>query len=101
MRKLLSENSREKRAQRGKCARREKYMIIKYVPTIIVKHRWFSGRIVASHATDAGSITVRCNLLSAHEKCANYYQRIAEKNAHAEKSAHVDKNAHADKNGHA
>ena len=37
MRKLLSQNSREKRAQRGKCARREKYMIIQYVHTSIVK----------------------------------------------------------------
>ena len=76
-------------------------MIIEYVLTINVKHRWFSGRIVACHVIDPGSIPVRCNLLSAHEKCANYYQRIAEKNAHADKDAHVDKNAHADKTVHA
>ena len=53
MRTLFSDNSREKRARRqkharrGKCALREKYMIIEYVPTSIVKHWWFSGRIVA------------------------------------------------------
>ena len=95
MRNLLSENSREKRAQRRKCARREKYMIIEYVPTIILKHWWFSGRIVACHAIDPGSIPGRCNLLSAHDKCAYYYQRIAEKNAHAGKNANADKSAHA------
>ena len=66
----------------------EKYIKIEYVPTSVVKHRFFSGRIVACHATDSGSISGRCNLLSAHEKCANHYQRIAEKNAHAEENAH-------------
>ena len=62
---LLSENSREKRARRqnharrGKCARREKYMIIEYVHTSILKHRWFSGKIFACHAIDPGSIPGR------------------------------------------
>ena len=92
MRKLLPENSREKHAQRGKHARREKYMIIEYVLTIIVKHRWFSGRIVACHAIDPGSITGQCNLLFAHEKCANYYQIIAEKNTQKEENTHAEKN---------
>ena len=101
MRKLLSENSREKRACRGKCARREKYMILEYVPTSIVKHRWFSGRIVACHAINPGSIPGRFNLLSAHEKCAFFYQRIAQKNALADKTAHAEKNAHAEENAHA
>ena len=76
-------------------------MIIEYVPTIFLKHRWFSGRIVACHAIDPGSIPGRCNLLSAHDKCANYYQRIADKNAHAEKNPHADKTAHAEENAHA
>ena len=109
MRILLSESSREKcacrekrarrqnLARRGKSARREKYMIIEYVPTITFKHRWQSGRIFACHAIDSGSSPVRCNLLSAHEKGANYYQRIAEKNAHADKNAHAEENAHAEK----
>ena len=101
MRKLLSENSREKHAKRGKYAHREKYMIIEYVLTIIVKHPWFSGRIVACHAIDLGSIPGRCNLLSAHDKCAYYYQRIAEKNANAEKNAHAHKTAHAEENAQA
>ena len=107
MRILLSENSSEKcarrekrarrqnRARRGKCARKEKHMIREDVHTSTFKHQWFRGRIVACHAIDPGSVPARCNLLSAHEKCANYYQRIAAKNAHAEKNAHVDKNAHA------
>ena len=73
-------------------------MIIEYVSTIILKHRWFSGRIVACHAIDPGSIPGRCNLLSAHDKCAYYYQRIAEKNAHADKTAHAEENVHAKKN---
>ena len=61
MRILLSENSREKcarrqnRARRGKCARKEKYMIREDVPTSTFKHRWFSGKIVACHAIDPGS----------------------------------------------
>ena len=62
-------------------------MIIEFVPTIIVKHQWFRGRIVACHAIDPGSVPARWNLLSAHDKCAYYYQRIAAKNAHAEKRA--------------
>ena len=82
----------KKRAQRGKSARREKYMIIEYVHTSIVKHRWFSGRIDACHEIDPGSISGPCNLLSAQEKCANYYQKIAEKNAHKEEKAHAEKN---------
>ena len=86
MRKLLSENSREKRG------RREKNMIVEYVPTSIVKHRWFSVRIVACHAIDPSSIPRLHNLLSAHKKCANYYQRIAEKNAHSEENAQAEKN---------
>ena len=97
MRKLLSENSRKKRAQRGKSARREKNMIIEYLPTSIVKHRWFSGTIVACHAIDPCSITGRCNLISAHENCANYYQRIAEKNAHADEHARRQKRARREK----
>ena len=68
MRILLSENSREKctrkekrarrqnRARRGKCANKEKYMIREDVPTSALKHRWFSGRIVACNAIDPGSI---------------------------------------------
>ena len=76
-------------------------MIIEYVPSSLVKHRWFSGRIVAFHELDPGSIPGRCNLLSAHDKCAYYYQRIAEKNAHAEKNEHADKTAHAEQNAHA
>ena len=88
----------EKRAPRQKCARREKFMITEYVPTSIVKYRWFSGRIVACHAIDPGSIPGPCNLLSAHDKCAYYYQRIAEKNAHADKTAHSEENAQAKRN---
>ena len=80
-----------------KCARRDKYMIIEYVPTKIFKPPWLSDRIAACHAIDSGSSPVRCNLLSAHEKCANYYQRIAEKNAHEDKNAHTEENAHAEK----
>ena len=76
-------------------------MIIEFVPTIIVKHQWFRGRIVACHAIDPGSSPARCNLLSAHDKCAYYYQRIAAKNVHAEKNAHADKTAHAEENAHA
>ena len=76
----------EKSAHRGKCARREKYMIIEYVPTSIVKHRWFRGKIFAYNAINSGSIFGRCSLLYAHEKSAFYYQRIAEKDAHAEKN---------------
>ena len=76
-------------------------MIIEYDPTSIVKHRWLSGRIVACHAKDPGSIPRRGNLLSAHDKCAYYYQRVAEKNAHAEKNSHADKTAHAEENAHA
>ena len=74
-------------------------MIGEDVPTSTFKHRWLSGRIVACHAIDPGSIPVRCNLLSAHEKCANYYQRIAEKNAHAEKRARRQKRARIGKCG--
>ena len=69
-----------------KCARREKYMIIEYVPTSIVKHRWFRGKIFACNAINSGSIFGRCSLLYAHEKSAYYYQRIAQKDAHAEKN---------------
>ena len=64
-------------------------MIREDVPTSTFKHRWLSGRIVASHAIDPGSIRGRCNLLSARDKCAYYYQRIAENNAHVEKTAHA------------
>ena len=42
-------------------------MIIEYVHTSILKHRWFSSRIVACHAIDTGSIDL------AH---ATYYLRI-------------------------
>ena len=67
-------------------------MIREDVPTSTFKHRWLSGRIVACHAIDPGSIPGRCYLLFAHEKCANYYQRIAEKNTHKEENAHAEKN---------
>ena len=67
-------------------------MIREDVPTSTFKHRWFSGRIVAFHAIDPGSIPGRCNLLFAHEKFANYYQRIAEKNTHKEDNTHAEKN---------
>ena len=72
-------------------------MIIEYVPSSIAKHWWFSGRNFACHAIDPGSIPGGCKLLSALKKCANYYQRIAEKNAHADKNAHAEKIAHAEK----
>ena len=73
-------------------------MIRECVLTSAFKHRWFSGRIVACNAIDPGSTPGRCNLLSAHDKCANYYQRKAEKNAHADKTAHAEENVHAKKN---
>ena len=76
-------------------------MIIEYVLTSIAKHQWFKGRIVDCHAIDPGSIPGQCYLLTAHKKCANYYQRIAEENAHADKNSHADKKAHAEENAHA
>ena len=84
------ENDREKFAR--KKAHPEKYIKKEYVPTISVRIRWLSGRIVACHKIDPGSIPGQCNLLSAHEKGANHYQRIAEKNAHAEENAHSEEN---------
>ena len=81
MHKLLSDKNAhtEKNAHADKTAHveanahAEKNMNIQDVPTSTFNHRLFSGKIVACHAIDPGSIPGRCNLLSALEKCANYY----------------------------
>ena len=67
-------------------AHAEKNMNIENVPISVVKHRWFSGRIVACHAIDPSSILGCCNLLSAHKNCA----KLLSKNSR-EKCAHRGK----------
>ena len=57
----------EKNAKAEKKTHAKKNIIIEYVPTIIVKHRWYSGKIISSHVINHGSIPSRCNLVSAQQ----------------------------------